>query len=379
MLNFLKYNNAVPIALGVIFLGSASAFAATDPQAILNSQQQVLSVDNTYIAHKDLVQWSPQVSITAVTEDTENYYVAYTFTTIDVKDYVWQDVSKPETMTVSKADLGPYGDLGVYVTRQFKNIIGNELSYLTEVQSKARAQTSQKTVATIYGGLIGKLLNDKTETLPGYTPVVVAPPQHYGGIEGSAGESAAAALAGGAQGGSGGSAPAGGTRMTLQLMGNNPAQVPIGAAYADLGVYVFDPFSINLGYKTYVDGNETSSVVIDTSTTTAHIVEYKLSDPSGAQLVVRRVVLVGSAADPGGEVNTAGNIVTITPQPPPAATPTPAPTPTPEPEPTPEPTPTAPESTSTGVDQNASTTDQTPPATTSSDSSATGDTASTTP
>src|SRR3989344_575013 len=191
LVNFIKYNNLVPITLGVIFLGSGAAFAASDPQAIYNAQQEVVSVDNTYIVGKDLSAYTPRVQITGVTEDGDNYYVSYVIATIDLNGYRWQDVQKAEVMRVSKPDLGPYRDLGVYVTQQLKQIIERELAYLGNVQEKERRQVSQAVVATTYGGLVGQFLDSTKETLPGYEPVVKPPvevagqPSSGGGSDGS--------------------------------------------------------------------------------------------------------------------------------------------------------------------------------------------------
>jgi hypothetical protein len=342
LLNFFKYNNAVPIILGVVFIGAGSAFAATDPQAIYSQTQQVVSVDNTYIANKDLTTWTPKILITGVTEDADNYYVAYTFTTIDVVNYAWQDVAKNITMTVNKADLGQR-DLGVYVTAQFRNIITNEVAYLSEVQDKAKNDISQKVVATTYGGLVGKFLDTSTETLPGYTPVVSTP------IDTTYATSSATP---GQPGGdtSGGSSGGSSTLLSLQVLGNNPARIALGAGYADLGVVLLDPTNPNIGYHAFVDGAPSDPPQIDTSTTSAHIIEYRATDQAGNTFSVTRVVLVGDAADPGGEVNTAGAV-----QAPPAAMPgadvifdTPAPTSTVDTTP-------APDATTTPVEQATST------------------------
>jgi len=311
LLNFVKYNNAVPIILGVVFIGAGSAFAATDPQAIYSQQQQVVSTDNTYIANKDLSTWTPKILINGVTEDTDNYYVSYTFTTIDVVDYAWQDAAKNLTMTVSKADLG-LRDLGVYVTSQFRNIIANEVAYLTQVQQKAKNDISQKVVATTYGGLVGKFLDSTTETLPGYTPVVTPPADNsYNTVSATPGQpdtSGGGSSSGGSSGGS--------SLLSLQVLGNNPAQVAVGSGYNDLGVVLLDPTNPNIGYHAFVDGNPSDPPQIDTSTTSAHVIEYRATDQAGNQLKVVRVVLVGGAADPGGEINTAGSA-----QAPPAAMP----------------------------------------------------------
>src|SRR5579859_1621781 len=262
-LNFLKYNNAVPIIMGVILLGGGSAFAATDPSAIYSQQQQVLTVDNTYIANKDLSTWTPQITITGVTEDPATYHVAYDFETIDVDNYVWKDVTKKEVIDVPKAALGGK-DLGLYVTAQFKNIIANELAYLNQVQAKARQNTTQETVATTYGGLVGKVLTDTTQTLPGYTPVVQPPPPPTDNSSQAAAVAAAGGSASqGAQSG-GSSAPAvapansasNPSALSIQILGNNPAYLDIGAGYIDLGAFVTDPNDPNIGYSIFVDGKE---------------------------------------------------------------------------------------------------------------------------
>ena len=74
-------------------------------------------------------------------------------------------------MTVAKGAIVGR-DLGLYVTEQLKQVIDHEIAYLTEVQDIERKQVSQKVVAVAYSGLVGAFLDDRTEVLPGYTPVV---------------------------------------------------------------------------------------------------------------------------------------------------------------------------------------------------------------
>src|SRR3989344_3732750 len=204
--HFFQYHNAIPVALGILVLGGGAAFAATNPEVIYSQEQKIVSVDNTYIANKDLSVYSPQVTITGVTEDADTYYVTYTMRTIDVDDAVWKDIDKTATMSVDKKLLGTYGDLGLYVTEQLNQNISHETDRLKEAQGIERRHVCQKTVATAYGGLIGKMLNETTETLPGYTPVVVAPaPQPEPGQLAAA--AAAAATPPNAPGGASGGAP----------------------------------------------------------------------------------------------------------------------------------------------------------------------------
>lgn len=344
--NFLTYNNVVPISISFLLLSAGGAFAATNPDLVLSRQQKVLTVDNTYIVNKDLSTYTPQVRIIGVTEDANSYTVAYTISTIDIDNYVWKDVAKAEAMTVQKSELNGK-DLGVYVTNQFKNIISNQIAFLTLVQQKERKQVSQETVATTYGGLIGKFLDATTETLPGYVPVVT--PAAAIDTVGVAGQAASLGSIittpdtgngspGGASSGASSPVPASssGTSqlLSLQVLGNNPAVLSLNSGYVDLGVVLIDPGSPNLGYYTYVDGKQTSSISLDTSKPAAYNIEYRATDQAGVLVVAHRIVLVGGAADPGGEVSFAGATNPVIPAPPASLPPTnPTPTPTVSPEP----------------------------------------------
>lgn len=298
LLRFLSYNNAVPIAISLVLLGAGSAFAAGNPETILASQQKVLTVDNTYIAGVDLSVYVPKIEITLVSEDEDYYYVGYNFTTIDIQDYVWRDVIKSEVMQISKKELS--GDLGLYVTKRLHDVAVNTRAYLLQVQEKERKLVTQQTVATIYSGLVGKFLDVKTETLPGYTPVIAPPPVEL---------SAAVAASDTAQPQSVAQSVWGAAQVSLQVLGNNPAHVPLGAGYVDLGVVLLDPYNTNVGVHTFLNGIETVSPSIDTSTSSAHTIEYRVTDRAGNIVLVRRIVLVGTAVDPGGAISSSGAIV----------------------------------------------------------------------
>lgn len=337
LINFIKYNNLVPITFGVVFLGASGAYAAQNPEALYSQSQEVVSIDNTYIVGKDLAAYTPRAQIVDVLEDEQYYYVSYTLSTIDLADYVWKDVAKPELMKVSKADLGQYRDLGVYVTAQLKQIVGRELAYLGQVQEKERRQVSVTRVATTYGGLIGRFLDVTTEELPGYVPVVATPAEEeYGNSNTTVGAEGRP------------SGPTGAPQIGLQVLGNNPARVPLRASYADLGAVLIDPYNINVGIYIYMNGVRVDSPTIDTSTSTSYAIEYRATDRNGVEVMTRRIVLVGDVPDPGGEISLAGNTNPALPQ---ATQGTPEPTPTPEAtpelaatstpvEPTPKPIPT---------------------------------------
>lgn len=173
--HFIQYHNSVPIALGFVFLGATGALAATNPEAIYSATQSVVSVDNTYLAHVDLEAFTPRVEIEGVQEDAESYYVSYTLQTIDVDEGVWKDIAKKNVLQVDKRVLGATKDLGIYAGEQLGQLIDHEGDRLKEAQQQARAKPSERVVATVYGGLIGKFIDSTTEVLPGYVPVVVAP------------------------------------------------------------------------------------------------------------------------------------------------------------------------------------------------------------
>jgi len=283
----------VPLALGVLFIGAGGVFAATNPDAILSAEETVISVDNTYIVNKDLNSFTPTVRISEVTEDDDFYYISYQFTTIDLVDYVWKDIVKGESLKVSKDALGPYRDLGLYATEQLRQKVEREIAYLKEVQSIEKRQISNKTVATAYGGLVGALLNDKTETIPGYTPVVIPPAKSSAQVASASGSSNAPS---GASGGGPG-AP------IIQILGNNPAWVPLKSTYSDLGAIVTDDKDINIGIHVFFGGKEVANVSIDTSTTSEHKILYRATDTDeNVGEAVRTVVVYDPAVDTPPEV-----------------------------------------------------------------------------
>ncbi len=284
-LHFLTYNNAVPIALSIVLLSAGAAFAASEEvqQAVYNSTDAVVAVDNTYLTGKNLDAFTPRAEITAVTEDAETYYVSYTLTTIDVVDAVWQDVVLSKQMEVSKALLGEYTDLGVYVTEQLKQVVARQMDYLREVQAIEQRQVSQKVVATTYGGLVGKFLDDSTETLPGSVPVVVAPQNPTEG-------QVAGAFTDVPSGG--GTSPSDAGAPQLQVLGNNPARLPLKSSYVDLGVLATHSSGREFSIHMFVNDNPVTSVNIDTTVVGTTTIRYESTDDTGRTGRAERVVVV---------------------------------------------------------------------------------------
>ncbi len=345
---FFAYNNAVPIVLTVILSGAGAAFAAINPETMYDEMQTVVSVDNTYIANKNIDSYTPQIKILDVTEDSENYYVAYRFSTIGLRDAVWQDVTRDETLKVAKGVLGTYGDLGIYATEQFKQLIDREIAYLREVQRIEQKQVSLKVVATTYGGLIGKLLDDTTETIPGYVPVM-RPPEPM--QDASEGVSQSSSIQSGSVSGASTSQINEAGSPVLQLLGPNPHRIPLGSIFADLGVVVTDDSGYVPVVRKYVDGTEVLSdlVTVDTSAPREFHIRYEATDTDGRTGAVERTVVVYDQFAPVSEpvvATTTESAASSEPIPEPAQAPTSAPesaseqTPVSEPAPEPVQTPT---------------------------------------
>ncbi|KKT58771.1 MAG: hypothetical protein UX43_C0024G0001, partial [Candidatus Giovannonibacteria bacterium GW2011_GWB1_46_20] len=94
---------------------------------------------------------------------------------------------------------------------------------------------------------------------------------------------------------------------TITILGNNPAEIEVGAAYSDMGVTVLDNVNQNLGYTASVDGppgGEASGpefpqgdgLTIDTSQLGTHTIIYTATDQAGNTATASRTVNVVSSA-----------------------------------------------------------------------------------
>jgi hypothetical protein len=293
------------------------AFAASPDvrDAVYNSTSEVVAVDNTYLVGMNLDSFSPVVQISAVTEDETHYYVSYTLNTIDVVDGVWRDTVKTRTMNVDKAFLGDRIDLGLYVTKQLAEVVDFEVAYLKEAQSLEKKNVSTKVIATAYGGLVGQMLDTHTEVLPGYTPVVVPPPEIMSTESNSqvasvSGATAAVAAADPLAPTINTSSESGDmTAPVLTVMGNNPARLQKGSSYVDLGVVVTDNVQPNITVHYFLDDREVSSINIDTSTGGTYTIRYEATDPSGNTGRAQRIVEV---IDPSASTQVSPEAATTT-------------------------------------------------------------------
>src|SRR3989344_3312877 len=169
---FIFYHNAVPIGLGILFLGAGGALAATPAarDAVLAAREEVRSIDNARILNADLGSLMLAIQVEDITEDDDNYYIAYSLATIDVADYVWQDVEKKDVLKVLKRNVEGT-DLGIYAAHELGNVRMRETARLADTQRiERKIGQTQKVVATTYSGLIGRFPDEKPETFPGCEP-----------------------------------------------------------------------------------------------------------------------------------------------------------------------------------------------------------------
>jgi hypothetical protein len=108
---------------------------------------------------------------------------------------------------------------------------------------------------------------------------------------------AAAGQSGAAVTGSSGTAPdnsqASDTPPVIQINGDNPAIVQVGAIYNDLGATITGPQAdLNLGITTYVNGIETSPMQIDTSAAATDTIDYVVTDQNGLTSTSTRTAII---------------------------------------------------------------------------------------
>lgn len=83
----------------------------------------------------------------------------------------------------------------------------------------------------------------------------------------------------------------------IVINGNNPAYIPVGSSYNDLGALIPAIEDQFLGIVTFVNGVEVDSITLDTSTSTVYEIEYRASDAAGNVGSETRIVYVGDAEE----------------------------------------------------------------------------------
>jgi hypothetical protein len=86
------------------------------------------------------------------------------------------------------------------------------------------------------------------------------------------------------------------TPPVMQINGDNPAVIQVGATYTDLGAAITGPQAdLNLGIEAIVDSGATTTlgaIEIDTSQPGTHTIEYVATDQNGLEGAAIRTVIV---------------------------------------------------------------------------------------
>jgi hypothetical protein len=68
----------------------------------------------------------------------------------------------------------------------------------------------------------------------------------------------------------------------IEITGDNPAHIHVGDAYGDLGATITGPQAdLNLGIKTFLNGQFVSNIVVDTSAAATNTIDYVATDHGG--------------------------------------------------------------------------------------------------
>jgi hypothetical protein len=171
---FIFYNNTIPLAFGILFLGAGATFAASEEArgAVVQSQTALVSIDNSYLLNTPITESSVSISINSVTENEDAYFVEYFLNTLGVKDGMWQPILKIGTLTVRKEEISGR-DLGLYAEEELAEVHAAELRLLQETKIiEQRAGLTPKVLATEYSGLVGQFFDPGQEVFPGYDPLI---------------------------------------------------------------------------------------------------------------------------------------------------------------------------------------------------------------
>lgn len=162
ILNFLKYNNAVSFILFAILFVTGAVFASSPQlrQSVLAPKENVPVVtapaktDASKLLAENFKNYDLALRIDAIKEDAENYYVAYSYRTLEIRNGVWQEIRKISKMEIPKKLLGKR-DLKTYLSEQIGQVIDREIAYLSEsqaiIKTKSAPQKSSK-----YASLAGQ-------------------------------------------------------------------------------------------------------------------------------------------------------------------------------------------------------------------------------
>lgn len=167
IIHFIQYNNFFTLAVALTLVGTGSAFAAspellqTADNALVGKTETVVFAGNSDLLNLDAESFDPQVTITATTEDSDSYYISYSFTTFEVTNGTWGKTEKTGTLAIPKNALAST-DLREYAEKQLREIAQKEIAFLKEAKALEAKKGEQKTTVVVaYTGLLGLIIAPK--------------------------------------------------------------------------------------------------------------------------------------------------------------------------------------------------------------------------
>ncbi len=335
--NYILYNNSFTLIVVFLLLSGGTVLAANDDvrealsEAMVSSEDTLLVIDNSFIIDANLESFDFRVQVSAIEEDDDNYYISYTYRTIEVLDGTWQEVEKEESFQVSKAQLGET-DLGLYIAEELKEFVDEQKRLLAETQQiEINLGRSGKVVERKYAGLIGRFLDTEEVTFEGYDPVVKEPVkvaatdeaeettdgegepepeasttenssnETPGGGDSSTGAATSTTTSTTTDTASTATSTATSTELAdttapvITLNGEADVELTVGDSYSEPGASASDD----------TDGDLTSTVVtsgsVDTETAGTYEITYNVSDSAGNSTDQTRTVTVVQAPEPEPE------------------------------------------------------------------------------
>ncbi len=173
---FLKYNNLLPIALGIVFLGGGAALAAPQIGEMIGVPA---TVEAETLLNANIQDFNFSPTVTIVEETDEAYLVSYELTTLSLVGESWEMVIKSGQFTVAKASLDETGLQGKVVAK-LRDIENAERIFLTRAQVAERNSVANSHPANLFSALIGRTPDDiyvpERERLPGELPEYTSEP-----------------------------------------------------------------------------------------------------------------------------------------------------------------------------------------------------------
>jgi hypothetical protein len=177
LIDFIKFNNAVPISLAVLLLGAGAVVAANPAvrETFFPTEAGPIgpppAAETGTLLATDLASFDMAFRVDSVVDAGESYRIGYSYRTLEVTGTAWQRADKTRRMDIPKELLGKR-DLGLYAAEQIGQVMDREIAYLGEVQSQALRPEPETGTASEYAGLVGRSLDADGKHFAGYKPVV---------------------------------------------------------------------------------------------------------------------------------------------------------------------------------------------------------------